>query len=398
VGWTALGHVSPYYPLYALLFLSTGLTEGQVSGLFALWSGVGFLAEVPAGALADRWSRRGSLVLASLLEAGAFALWTARPGLPAYAAGFALWGLGGALESGAAEALLFDGLTAAGAPGAYARVTGWITATQLVTTLPAAGLAAVLWSAGGFALVGWASVAVCLLTAAAAAALPEPPRTGDPEDDGGGPLRSVRDLLGHPPLLLLLAAVALLAGIDAVEEYFPVLAGTWGVPTALVPVAAAAVPLAGALGAARSGRAARLRVGVLAGLLALAGVLLGVAALGARPAALGAVSAFYALYTAVLVVAGARLQERIPGRWRATLTSVSALGTEVVALLVYAAWAVRGALGVAVLVLAAVPVLRAALSDRAARPRRRPRWRRAAPPSPGGRAAGPAPRSRRTRR
>ena len=81
MGWTALGHVSPYYPLYALLFLSTGLTEGQVSGLFALWSGVGFLAEVPAGALADRWSRRGSLVLASLLEAGAFAVWTARPGL-----------------------------------------------------------------------------------------------------------------------------------------------------------------------------------------------------------------------------------------------------------------------------------------------------------------------------
>ena len=398
MGWTALGHASPYYPLYALLFLSTGTTEGQVSALFALWSGVGFLAEVPAGALADRWSRRGCLVLASLLEAAAFAVWTADPGLPAYAAGFALWGLGGALESGAAEALLFDGLAGVGAAGAYARVTGWITATELVTTLPAAGLAAGLWAAGGFALVGWASVVVCLLTALAAAALPEPPRTRAPGDDGGGSLRSVQDALRHPPLLLLLAAVALLGGIDAVEEYVPVLAGTWGAPTALVPLAAAAVPLAGALGAAGGGRAARLPAGVLAALLALAGVLLGAAALWARPAALGAVALFYALYTAVLVVAGARLQERIPGRWRATLTSVSALGTELVALLVYAAWALRGALGTAVLVLAAVPLLLLALSDRGARPPRRPRWRRAAPPSRAGRAPGPAPRSRRTPR
>jgi MFS family permease len=359
-----LGHASPYYPLYALLFLATGLTEGQVSGLFALWSVVGFLAEVPAGVLADRWSRRGSLVLAGLLEAAGFTLWTALPGLPAFAAGFALWGLGGALQSGAAEALVYDGLAAAGVPGAYARVNGWIAATQVLAAVPSAGLAAGLHAAGGFALVGWVSVGGCLATAAAATRLPEPPRTGEDDDadhDAAGWWRRATRALRGRALLLLVAAVALVGGLDAVEEFFPLMAGAWGVPTSLVPLAVLVVPLAGALGAALGGRAGRSPGGVLAGALACAGVLLAVAAVWARPLALGAVAVGYGLHLAVLVVAEARLQERIRGRYRATLTSVAALGVELTALLVYAAWALRGTLGVAVLVLGAVPVLAAAL-------------------------------------
>jgi hypothetical protein len=99
----------------------------------------------------------------------------------------------------------------------------------------------------------------------------------------------------------------------------------------------------------------------LAGVLAVAAALLAVAAVVARPPALAAIAAFYGLYRAVLVVAEARLQDRIRGRYRATITSVAALGVEVTSLAVFAAWAVGGALAVAVLVLAAVPVLAVAL-------------------------------------
>jgi predicted MFS family arabinose efflux permease len=377
VGWTALASVAPYYPLYALFFLSTGLTGAEVSGLFAVWSVTGFLAEVPAGALADRWSRRGSLVLAGLFEAAGFAVWTALPGLPGFAAGFVLWGLGGALASGAAEALVYDGLAAAGAAAAYPRVNGWISATELAVQLPTAGLATGLFAAGGYPLVGWVSVAACLLAAGAALRLPEPPRSPDAEYEGslkdppaphhsqarGGPLQEGRlaVALRDGGVLLLLLALAVLGGLDAIEEYFPVMAGAWGVPAGAVPLAVLAIPLTGAAGAALAGRAGRWSVRGPAALLAVAAVLLGVAALWARPAALAAVAVFYGLYLAVLVVAEARLQDRITGRYRATLTSVSALGVELMSLAVFAAWAVGGALAIAVLTLAAVPVLVAAL-------------------------------------
>ena len=81
MGWAALSELVPYYPLYALLFLDTGLSAAQISVLFAIWSVTGFVTEVPAGALADRWSRRGVVVLAAVLQAVAFVVWTAAPGV-----------------------------------------------------------------------------------------------------------------------------------------------------------------------------------------------------------------------------------------------------------------------------------------------------------------------------
>ncbi|MGY1745315.1 MFS transporter [Blastococcus sp. SYSU D00695] len=379
VGWTALAGLAPLYPLYALLFLDSGLTQAQVSGLFALWSATGFLAEVPAGVLADRWSRRGALVLSGVLEAAAFALWTAVPTAASFAAGFVVWGIAGALVSGTVEALLYDGLAASGAAGAFARVHGWTTATELLVQVPVAGLAAVLVAAGGYPAVGWASVAVCLATAALALRFPAaPPAAGgqdhdggdddghdDGHDDGDGvPLRrAVAAALRRPRLRLVVLAVAAIGGLDALEEYVPVLAADWGVPTAAVPAAGLAVALAGALGAALAGRAARLPAAALPLALAGTAVLLAAAAAWARPAALVALAVAYGLYLCVLVVAEARLQERITGRYRATLTSVAGLGVELASLLVFAAWALGGAVAVAALFLAAVPLVARALAD-----------------------------------
>jgi MFS family permease len=354
----------PYYPLYALLFLDTGLSGAQISALFAVWSVTSFVCEVPAGVLADRWSRRGAVVLASVLQAAAFAVWTAAPDLWAFALGFVIWGVGGALVSGASEALVYDGLAAVGAEGHYARVNGAMTAAELLVQIPTALAASALFAAGGYALVGWASVAVCLAAAALALRFPEAPRQDDDESAAGSLRRGVAEALHRRELRLLVLAVALIGGLDAVEEYFPVLAGEWGVPTSAVPVAVLVVALAGAAGAALGGRADRLPSGTLLGALAVAGLLLVAAALWARPAALVAVALFYALYLGVLVVAEARLQERIASTHRATITSVAGLGIEVASLLVFAAWALAGPVGVAVLVLAVVLVVRAGLHTR----------------------------------
>lgn len=346
----------PYYPLYALLFLDTGLTPGQISGLFALWSVTGFLAEVPTGALADRWSRRGSLVLAGVLQVAAFALWTAFPVPASFAAGLVLWGIGGALMSGAAEALVYDGLTAVGARGSYLRVSGWMRAAELLIQLPTALAATVLFALGGYALVGWVSVGCCLGAAALATRFPEPPRSDAAEPEGTvrtALARTVRD----PVLRIAVPAVGLIGGLDAVEEYFPVLAADRGVPVPLVPLAVLTICLAGAAGAALAERIGRLPDRVLPCLLAVAAGCLGLAAVGRGPVPLAAVAAFYALYLGVLVVAEARLQDRIDGAQRATLTSVASLGMELSALLVFAAGALVGLGGIALLALAAVPLV-----------------------------------------
>ncbi len=361
VAWAALSELVPYYPLYALLFLDTGLSGAQISLLFGVWSVTAFLTEVPAGALADRWSRRGVLVLGGVLQAAGFVVWTAAPAFPAFLAGFVIWGVAGALWSGAAEALVYDELAAVGAESSFARVNGAMTAAELLVQVPTAVAASLLFAAGGYELVGWVSVGCCLAAAALALRFPETPRADDGEQLLATLRAGVRQAVRTPGLRVVVLAVALVGGLDAVEEYFPVLADAWGLGPTVVPYAVLAVSLVGAVGAWLGGRAGRLPSPVLLGALVLGGGLLLVAGAWAHPAAVAAVALFYGLYLGVLVVAEARLQERIEGRYRATITSVAGLGVEVAALAVFGAWALAGVTGVAVVVLAVVPVVAAGL-------------------------------------
>jgi MFS family permease len=332
----------PLYPLYALLFAETGLSGGEISALFAIWSAVGIVSEVPTGALADRFSRRAALVASSVLQGAGFAVWMSLPGFTSYAIGFVLWGFGGSLASGALEALLYDGLAATGDAEHYARVYGRVTAAGLLAQVPAAGAAAVLFPAGGFTLVGWISVACCLTAAGLATRLPEPPRgASDAEDDEGylATLRAgIAEAAARPAVRAALLAVALLTALDALEEYFPLMAADWGVPTALNPLAVLAIPLVGAAGAALGGRASRAGPWRLAALVACAGLALGVAGLLARPPGLVLVVLYYGLYRLALVVVDARLQDRITGTARATVTSVAGLVTDLASLGFYAIW------------------------------------------------------------
>ncbi|MEZ0157354.1 MFS transporter, partial [Streptomyces griseorubens] len=172
-GYSFLEEFVLLYPVYALLFSDAGLSVWQISSLFALWSVTAVVLEVPSGAWADAVSRRLLLVVGPLLTGAGFALWVLVPSYAAFAAGFVLWGTGGALCSGALEALVYDELERGGASGRYARVLGRARAAGLVAVMAAMGLAGPVLAWGGHAAVGAASVLVCLLTSVTALRFPE---------------------------------------------------------------------------------------------------------------------------------------------------------------------------------------------------------------------------------
>lgn len=327
-----------------------------------LWSTVGFVAEVPSGALADRFGRRPAVVASSLFQALGYVLWITLPGFWAFAGGFVLWGVGGALSSGAFEALLYDGLAEVGAEEHYARVNAPVNAVGLLSQIPAAVAASILFTAGGYTLVGWVSIGACLAASLVAGRLPEPARPASPSDGATRTyfqtLRSgISEAVSQPAVRAAVAASAMVGGLDALEEYFPLVAQDWGVETAAIPVLVMAVFLAGAAGAAAGGPANRLGPHTLAATLFVGLLVLTAAAVAAVPAGLGAVGVFYALHQMILVVVSARLQDRIAGGARATVTSAASLGTELVAVVLFAAWAAGGLIAVAGLWLAATLAL-----------------------------------------
>lgn len=343
------------------MFVESGLSPAQVSALLAIWSAVGIVAEVPSGALADRFSRRGALVASTVLQAIGYAIWITTPTFVGFAIGFALWGSGSSLSSGTFEALLYDGLAASHEEHRYPSVIGRVTALGLVAQIPAAGLASVLFARGGYVLVGWASVGVCLLVSAIACALPDhrPPAVDATEGELGylDTVRAGLRVVGSMPAVRRAAIVtALLFGLDAMEEYFPLQVQSAGVRTVWVPILVLTIPLGGAIGAALAGRGAHLSGRVLGVMLAAAAGLLGLGAAWTRPAGVLAIVGFYGVYRFVLSATEAGLQRQLPNTARATATSVAALCGEVAGLVVYGLWAVGGIglISFAVLLVAAV--------------------------------------------
>ncbi|MEU4422782.1 MFS transporter [Actinoplanes sp. NPDC024001] len=355
------------YPVYALLFADTGLTTGEISSLFAIWSVVSFVCEVPAGALADVWSRKRLYALGQAVTAAGFACWLIWPAYPGFALGFVLWGIGGALGSGTLEALVYDDL---GDSTAYARVIGRSGTVALLAMLAATLLAAPAYAAGGYLAVGLASIATVALGGLLALRLPEKPLSGTDDSsseetaEGLGYLATLRsglrEAVGSRHVARAVLVAAAVPGFSALDEYLPLLARDKGALTSAVPLLFAVTALAMAAGSALAGRVPPTSPRPLAGALLLAAALMAAGSLVPHLAGMIAVSAAFGLLQFAMVHAETRLQETITGPARTTVLSISGFAAEVGAVALYAAFALPLALPVLYAV-AVVPLLATAL-------------------------------------
>ncbi|GGX38899.1 MFS transporter [Streptomyces chartreusis] len=344
-GYSFLDDFVLLYPVYALLFADTGMSLWQISSLFALWSITGVLLEVPSGAWADAVSRRRLLWIGPLLTAAGFALWVAVPSYWAFAAGFVLWGAGGALGSGALEALVYDELHRLGAADRYAGVMGRSRAARLLGTVSSIGLAGPVFARGGYAAVGAASFVACVLTAAVATRFPEHRVRVGTDDDGWAKtlrtgLAEVRGDRAVRGALLLVPAVAAVWG--ALDEYTPLLVRDIGVAEATVPYLIMLIWAGVTLGSLLTGPAERLGTAGLAALLAASALALAVGAAARSLAGIALVGLAFAGFQLAEVLADVRLQHRIDESRRATLTSVASLGTELATVVTFGVYALLG--------------------------------------------------------
>ena len=321
-----------------------------------------------------------------------------RPRLPGFAAGFVLWGLGGAFGVGRPRGAALRRHGHGGAPRrtipgstAGSPPSGSCRRSRRRWRPPCCSPPAATSSWGGSAWpAAWPR-------RRSPPACPTPGRRRT-EPDGGGRTRrgdEAGDGSADPTpspatwpccapawsrrpairrVRAAVVAVALLGGLDGLEEYFPLLAQDWGVSTSLVPLAVLGIPLVGAAGAALGGRPAgsgpapspccwRRRWSCSAPPASSAGR----SAWPGSPSPTACTSWSWSSPTP-----GCR--RRIEGPSRATVTSVASLGTDLTAVALYAAWALDQPVlvaGIGLAMAAALPrLLRALGSVRRRRPTR----------------------------
>jgi MFS family permease len=344
----------PLYSVYALLFADHGVESGEISLLFIIWALTSFLCEIPSGAWADTFDRRRLLVLSAGIYGAGFALWMVWQTFAGFAAGFVCWGLSSALMSGTFESLVYDELVEREARGRYAGLIGWAQSTALVANLTASAAAVGLFHLGGYALVGWSSVAIAGVQGVLAATLPVSHRARHAPHDGG-PVEATEKAASryvtmlraglsesshHPDVRRVLLLASAMVAMTAYDEYFPLVARGHGVSTTVVPVLIAVTVVGQAIGTALVARTGHLdgrRVGLT---LATGSVLISIGALVTPYAGFVGIAIGYGLCNNAMLVGETRLQDSITGPARATVTSVLGVLEDLSAIALFACFAV----------------------------------------------------------
>ncbi len=304
-----------------------GLTLGQILLLEAVVFGAIVVAEVPTGVIADRYTRRLSLLLGSLVSAVAFVVFGLASSIELLMGSYVLFAIGGALMSGADEAFLYDSLRAVGRSGEFARVFGRFNARMTVgiAGFTVAGGLMVIWTPLSWPIV--LSGVLSLVAAGFALLLVEPPRERTEQSFVRIGRSAAGRIVTTRALRWIVVVSAAVQGIEIVAftTFQPILVGE-GVPVWALGWVAAGMMLVAAAGGWSSWRV-RQRFGLSRSLA----VLPAFAALGLLGGASGMLWLF-PVFTAAMFVREALhplvveyLSRRVPDGERATTLSVHQL-------------------------------------------------------------------------
>jgi MFS family permease len=147
---TFTGGIALWVPVEKLFLDEIGFTPATLGLMAACYAGVVPLLEIPSGILADRWSRRGVLVLGNLGALASVLVGGLSTNVTTYLVAAVLLGVYFAMQSGTVDAIVYDTLLEeTGGSDAFERTLGRV---QIVSSV-----ALVLGALGGGALAAVAS-------------------------------------------------------------------------------------------------------------------------------------------------------------------------------------------------------------------------------------------------
>jgi MFS family permease len=146
------------YPFIAIIFQDYGLSATQIAIVMASMYVTQFVTEIPSGALADKFNRKGVLIASQICKIVGFSVWIFMPNFWGFLIGFSMLGLRESLNSGCYEAFIYDELKSMQKSDKYTRVLGRQGAFSTIASGSAAITAAYMIT-NGYDFVLWASIA-----------------------------------------------------------------------------------------------------------------------------------------------------------------------------------------------------------------------------------------------
>lgn len=325
-----------WYAIEKLFMRSIGFDDALIGVVFAMFSGIILLAEIPTGILADRWSRRGVLMLAAILLAISTFIGAISYGPPAYFASAAVWAIFFAVFSGTCDSIIYDTMLEEKVPTKHfdyylGRVRVMISIASVAGSL-AGGVVGQLM---GLRWTYWLTIPLVLVALVALAKLREPQlhKAAEPTALKAHLHATLRAVLQRGRLLRIVVTLSLVTAlIYTVTEFNQLWSITLLAPVILYGPINALHLATGGIGGWLAGRFAISKPRVMAGLLLIL-IVSSIALATVRNLAIivAAIAAYCICLYAISIVFNRYLHGSIPSQVRAGASSmISTLGRLVI--------------------------------------------------------------------
>ena len=221
------------YPFYVIMFGERGdISAAGIGLLLAIWMVVSVVAEVPTGVIADKFSKKWSLVLGRIMQLATFSIWLLAPNFTGYLLGFIVWGIGEAFISGAFQAYLYESLDDSNKK-AFGKIYSRSSAFTMLAYTTAGLLAFIIGP--HYNLLLMLSIAVSAITLWITLSLPTTKSSVDVEIKPKILSSALKAIRTNPGLRRLLFAAIIVQGLmGMLAEYLPAYYNQVGAPTRVV--------------------------------------------------------------------------------------------------------------------------------------------------------------------
>ncbi len=176
-GYHATSQLQPHLALWIVYLLDfRGLTLTEVGIMEGFFWGVSLLMELPTGAFSDRFGRRLTAILASLVEAFGIVAFALAGSFEALLFAYVFWSGGIAFRSGNSDAMLYDALRSEGRSAQFSRFQGRTEAIGTISIMAGGVVGAVLAAATNLQLPIILGAIPSVASAIVALWIREPPR------------------------------------------------------------------------------------------------------------------------------------------------------------------------------------------------------------------------------
>jgi MFS family permease len=200
------------------------------------------ILEFPSGILADRWSRKGTLILASVFQIISSVLFGISQGFGLAIVATFFWGFYFAAQSGTAESLLYDILKTDNKERRFDKYLAWVVKSQGVSLALAALVSSLVVEGFGFRLNYWLTLVAMLISVVCFALIKEPQyhKVEQTQSNFKHAIKSYRNLIENKTLIWLgVLAILVAVQFHIIYEFSQVYYIATNVPVWLYGIAGA---------------------------------------------------------------------------------------------------------------------------------------------------------------